>query len=662
MPKLHPLAFATLTLPLLLAACGSASTPVATAGDLVDLTLNSGLTSVTSQGLKAQGLPTNGTVSAVTFIKVNVKDAHGNLVTFDGSNVYKPGGTQTFITLSNTNPTAKLLLPRGTYSFENIGKASNGGQFLAYGQDNSVDLSPKNPSVNLTLHTLINAANSTLIPKLPTTYVNTTDKLDLRLAVKTPSATLDVPLSDYTVTYGSADATVLTSSKLGANVQVGGTTTQTSVSVDATVNGYVATGAETAAVQDQKVTYTVPLSVTGLNTDATPPTVTLNRVAAATNAAITISGTANDNKAISQVRVFDGSVLIGSTNADDVTAGAKLITFTGTTWSFNWTSGSVIPEITVVASDAAGNESRAGSVDASGQVVSWGKNDRGQTDAPALPVGVTYTAVDGGYSHSLALRSDGQAVAWGYNGDGQTNVPALPAGVIYTAVDGGGLDSLALRSDGQVVAFGNNDDGETNVPALPAGVTYTAVAAGFAHNLALRSDGQIVAWGQNYNNYGAITVPALPAGMTYTAVAASVGDAHSLALRSDGQVVAWGNNNAGQSTVPALPAGMTYTAVSAGSFHSLALRSDGQVVAWGYNGSGETNVPALPAGMTYTAVAGGDHHSVALRSDGQVVAWGNNNEGETNVPALPAGQRYTAVSAGGFHTLAIVQTLPVSDH
>ena len=369
MSKVHPVAFAALTLPLLLAACGSASTPVAntptastpvaTSGDLVSLTLNSGLTTVTPQGLKTQGLPTNGTASAVTYIKVKVKDANGNPVTFSGSNVYKVGGTQTFITMSNTDPTAKLLLPRGTYSFENIGKETAAGQFLAYGQDNAIDLSPKNPSVNLTLRTLINAANSTLVSKLPTTYVNTTDKLDLRLAVKTPAATLDVPLSDYTVTYGNADATVLNSSKLGANVQVVGTTGQTTATVEATVNGYVATGAETATVQNQKVTYTVPLSVTGLITDAAPPTVTLNRVAASTNTAMTISGTANDNKAISQVRVFDGSVLIGSTNADDVTAGATLITFSGTSWSFNWTSRSVAPDLTIVASDAAGNESRA---------------------------------------------------------------------------------------------------------------------------------------------------------------------------------------------------------------------------------------------------------------------------------------------------------------
>jgi len=358
MLKVHPTALAALTLPLLLAACGSAVTPPAggdlSSSDLVSLILNSGLTALTTQGL-----PTNGTASAVTYIKVNVKDASGNPVTFSGSNVYKAGGTQTFITLSNTDPTAKLLLPRGTYSFESIGKANATGSFLAYGQDNGVDLSPKTPSVNLTLHTLINAANSTLVSKLPTTYVNITDKLDLRLAVKTPSATLDVPLSDYTVTYSNTDATVLTSSKLGANVQVVGTTGQTTATVDALVNGYVATGAETAAMQNQKITYAVPLSLTGLSTDATPPTVILNSVTASPNTAITISGTANDNKAISQVRVFDGSVLIGSTNADDVTAGAKLITFTGTTWSFNWISGSAAPELMVVASDAAGNESRA---------------------------------------------------------------------------------------------------------------------------------------------------------------------------------------------------------------------------------------------------------------------------------------------------------------
>ncbi len=160
------------------------------------------------------------------------------------------------------------------------------------------------------------------------------------------------------------------------------------------------------------------------------------------------------------------------------------------------------------------------------------------------------------------------AIAWGDNSSGQTNVPALPSGVTYTAVAGGFVHSLALRSDGTVVAWDNNDFGQTNVPALPSGVTYTAVAGGLYHSLALRSDGTVVAWG--YNDFGQTNVPALPSGVTYTAVASGL--YHSLALRSDGTVVAWGYNAFGQTNVPALPSGVTYTAVAGGFEHSLALR------------------------------------------------------------------------------------------
>ena len=122
----------------------------------------------------------------------------------------------------------------------------------------------------------------------------------------------------------------------------------------------------------------------------------------------------------------------------------------------------------------------------------------------------------------------GQVIAWGSNSGKQTDVPALPAGLSYTAVAAGGFHSLALRSDGQVIAWGDNSNKQTDVTALPAGLglTYTAVAAGVYHSLALRSDGQVIVWG--YDGNGLSTVPAPPAGLTYTAVAA--GGFHSLAI------------------------------------------------------------------------------------------------------------------------------------
>ncbi len=361
MKKVHSLAFAALTLPLILAACGSATSTPAASSEMVSLTLNSGLTvalpqALQAQGLKPLGLPSTGTASAVTYIKVNVKDSNGNPVSFDGNNVYKVGGAQSFITLSNTNPTTKLLLPKGTYSFESVGKDNQNGTFLAYGQDNGKDLSALNPSVNLGLHTLMSQANSTLTSKLPVNFVNTTDKLDLRLAVRTPGMALNVPTSDYTVAYSSNEVSVLNSSQLGANVQVNGTTSQSSVGVTATVTGWVDNGNETASLLSRPVSYTVPLSVTGLGTDATPPAVTMNAVGTATNTIMSLSGTASDDKGVQSVKVYDGSMLIGSTDsADNVT----LISFSGSNWSFGWTSGATAPELQVFVTDTAGNQTTA---------------------------------------------------------------------------------------------------------------------------------------------------------------------------------------------------------------------------------------------------------------------------------------------------------------
>jgi Regulator of chromosome condensation (RCC1) repeat len=642
MSKVHPLTFASLTLPLLLAGCGTtAPTTSAANSDRVSVTLNSGLNDVTSPGLASQGLPSTGGSSAVTFIKVNVKDASGTLVTFDGHNASQAGGPQTFITLSTATPTAKLLLPKGSYSFESIGKENATGLFLAYGQDTAKDLSGPNPTVTLSLHTLFSSANSTLVSKLPTTTVNIGDRLDLRLAVKTPSAALDVSLSDYTVTYESPDITVQNNSKLGAHVQVVGSADQRNVTVNASVTGWVATGLETATVQSQNITYQVPLSanVTGLGSDVTPPSVSINPVTASPTTPMTLSGTANDDTAVARLQVFDGSLLIASTDAADVTAGAKLITFTGTTWSVDWTSGTTTPELTVVAADAAGNESRAGQTTVpktDGTVIGWGDNQYGQATVPASLTGIT--AISAGFYHSLALKTDGTVVAWGANIYGETTVPASLTNV--TAIAAGYQHSLALKNDGTVVGWGDNSHGQTTIPASLTNVK--AISAGHDHSLALKTDGTVVAWG--YNVLGQTDVPAGLTGVTAIAAGAN----HSLALKTDGTVVAWGYNSFQQTDVPT---GLTNVmAIAAGYNHSLALKSDGTVVGWGSNTFGQTDVPAGLTGVK--AIAAGNEHNLVLKTDGTVVAWGGPNSfGETDIPAGLT--TVTAIAAGANHNLAL---------
>ena len=93
--------------------------------------------------------------------------------------------------------------------------------------------------------------------------------------------------------------------------------------------------------------------------------------------------------------------------------------------------------------------------------------------------------------HSLALRSDGSIAGWGNNYSGECTAPALPAGLDYVAIAGGFDHSLGLRSDGSVVGFGLDDFGQCDVPALPAGLAYVGIAAGQSHSLAMRSEAQI---------------------------------------------------------------------------------------------------------------------------------------------------------------------------
>ncbi|MFC3343048.1 immunoglobulin-like domain-containing protein [Paenibacillus abyssi] len=293
---------------------------------------------------------------------------------------------------------------------------------------------------------------------------------------------------------------------------------------------------------------------------------------------------------------------------------------------------------TEVKVDGGGSHSLALKPD--GTVVAWGNNDYGQTDVPAELNGVV--AISAGWSHSLALKSDGTVVAWGLDIEGQTDIPAELNGVV--AISAGWDHSLALKSDGTVAAWGNNVSGKATVPAGLNGVV--AISAGWNHSMALKSDGTVVAWGSNDFN-----LTTMAAGLNGV-VAISAGGNHSLALKSDGTVVAWGSNGSSQATVPAGLNGVT--AISGAGDFSLAIKSDGTVVAWGENRFGQTTVPA---GLNEVmAISAGYHHSLALKSDGTVVAWGNNSTGRTTVPAgfsLPVkGDR---IAAGGYHSLALNQ-------
>ena len=275
-----------------------------------------------------------------------------------------------------------------------------------------------------------------------------------------------------------------------------------------------------------------------------------------------------------------------------------------------------------------------------GNTYAWGWNAYGQLgdgtttnrSAPVLvkvPAGVSFTDLNAGGLHSLVLGSDGKTYAWGYNafgqlGDGTTTsrsapVPVkVPAGVSFTDLNAGGLHSLALGSDGKTYAWGYNafgqlGDGTTTsrstpvVVKAPSGVTFTSFNAGRMQSLFVGSDHQVYAVGGNDNGQlgiGTTTNQSIPVAVTFAVVTGVTfgGVAGTdLALQADGT---W------SVVTPAQSAGRVDVAVS-WTFAGVAqtpvvypagfLFTQAELLTYGANGGEGTTSPT--AGVTDGTVA-----------------------------------------------------------
>jgi alpha-tubulin suppressor-like RCC1 family protein len=136
-------------------------------------------------------------------------------------------------------------------------------------------------------------------------------------------------------------------------------------------------------------------------------------------------------------------------------------------------------EVTFTSVSAGAYHSLAISSD--GVTYAWGNNSNGQLGNDTIteslvpvevlaPTGVTFTSVSAGFWHSLAVGSGGVTYAWGNNtygelGDGtitESLVPVevlAPTGVTFTSVNAGLLHSLAVGTDG-AYSWGGNASGQ----------------------------------------------------------------------------------------------------------------------------------------------------------------------------------------------------------
>lgn len=126
-----------------------------------------------------------------------------------------------------------------------------------------------------------------------------------------------------------------------------------------------------------------------------------------------------------------------------------------------------------------------------------------------------WTAIGAGSFHTCAIRDDGSMWCWGGGLNGQLGVGPLnmdnalePQRIEvggWRAVDGGASHTCAIREDRGLYCFGRNEEGQLglgdvlrrDVPDRVGDATYIRVSAGRQHTCAIREDRTLWCWGRN---------------------------------------------------------------------------------------------------------------------------------------------------------------------
>jgi len=399
-------------------------------------------------------------------------------------------------------------------------------------------------------------------------------------------------------------------------------------------------------------------------------------------------------------------------------------------------SGPVGMSWSAVAAGVSGNFGMA--INSTAMLYGWGLNTSGQAgiystttvSSPVLVYGpvtnvISWTAVSAGGNHSLGITTTGQLYTWGLNTAGQLGIGSVTTQfqatqavfpmLSWIAIAGGGTHSMAITNTGLLYAWGANGSGQLGIASVttvsspvlvsgPVTTSWSAIFAGSVHSLAITNTGILYAWGDNFvgevGNNGAgttISSPVLvsgPAATSWLAVGLGPNASHSVAitagLAGGGYLYAWGYNQSGQAGIGATatltiistptavytnaPVAFSWTSVAAGQGHTLGLAADGKLWAWGAGTNYALGdplaatrlIPRLisgPAATSWTQIAAGYSHSLAITTAGVLYGWGLNTSGQVGVSSLttisspvivsgPVGTSWAAVSAGQYHTLA----------
>ena len=308
--------------------------------------------------LNTQAIPFEGGSAVVSYFEIQVFDANDALVMFDSENVIDPAGATDTLTVA-LNDSIEVALTTGDYSFKSKAYAPNkaGGAevVLAVGTD-SATVNVDTTSIGLGVKTI--SESFTFQPSAPLNYIIPGQTLDMMLVVSAPGGYI-VPLADYDVSYTIDMDNVAESieSVRGVRLVMKDPLVDNDFSVVATVSGTSALGTiDTLAPIDGVAG--IPFLTSGIDLvfDTEAPSYSFVEPSLTAGVEVNLTGTASDVIGIDKVQVYDGPVLIGSSDSSEAVGTVAVISFTGTSWSMSFTPEERSYELYGVAYDTSGNQ------------------------------------------------------------------------------------------------------------------------------------------------------------------------------------------------------------------------------------------------------------------------------------------------------------------
>jgi alpha-tubulin suppressor-like RCC1 family protein len=204
-----------------------------------------------------------------------------------------------------------------------------------------------------------------------------------------------------------------------------------------------------------------------------------------------------------------------------------------------------------------------------GTLWTWGNNGGGQlgdnsithrsSPIQTVAAGTNWKLLACGGYYTAAIKTDGTLWIWGRNGDGQLGdnsinpksspIQTVAGGTNWKLVNGGETHTAAIKTDGTLWLWGENTNGELGdnsrthrsspVQTVAGGTNWKLVDGGHYHTAAIKTDGTLWTWGRNnYRQLGELTfnnrsspVQTVSGGTNWKQV--TCGQAHTACIRDD---------------------------------------------------------------------------------------------------------------------------------